>query len=153
MAGACLSDRLRKRVADNLEIDGPRFKPGYDPVDEETIANQELLVGEAQILFKERTVEEWLTTLDQVGVPCGPVKYIQELLDAGQVIAKCLDVDQEHSVAGPVRMGGPMISMSKTPRKAQGASPALGQHTDEILASLGLDSETIQRLKDNGVTR
>lgn len=152
LAVACLSDRLRKRVADILEIDDPRFKPGYDPFDEETIAAGELLVKVAESLFKERTVDEWLTTLDQVGVPCGPVRYIQELLDDEQVIANDLVVDLEHSVAGPVRMVGPMISMSETPLKVQGASPALGQHTDEILKAMGMDADTIQRLKDDGVT-
>ena len=46
-----------------------------------------------------------------------------------------------------------MISMSETPLKAQSASPALGEHTDEILGAMGIDAETIQKLKDDGVTR
>jgi formyl-CoA transferase len=153
LAIACLSDRLRKRVADILEIDDPRFKHGYDPFDEETIAASELLAEVAQSLFKERTVENWLKTFDEVGVPCGPVKYVQELLDDDQVIANNLVVDVDHSLAGSIRMVGPMINMSETPLEVQGASPALGQHTDEILKSLGLDEEMIQKLKDAGVTK
>jgi CoA:oxalate CoA-transferase len=153
LAIACLSDRLRKRVADILEIDDPRFKPDYDPFDEETIAASELLAEVAQSLFRKRTVEEWLKTFDEVGVPCGPVKYVQELLDDEQVIANDLVVDVDHSLAGLIRMVGPMINMSETPLKVQGASPALGQHTDEILRSLGLDEEMIQKLKDAGVTK
>ena len=43
LAVACLSDRLRKRVADILEINDPRFKPGFDPFDQETIAAGEIL--------------------------------------------------------------------------------------------------------------
>jgi formyl-CoA transferase len=153
LAIACLSDRLRKRVADILEIDDPRFKPDYDPFDEEAIATSELLAKVAQSLFRKRTVEEWLKTFDEVGVPCGPVKYVQELLDDEQVIANDLIVDVDHSLAGPIRMVGPMINMSETPLEVQGASPALGQHTDEILKSLGLDEAMIQKLKDAGVTK
>ncbi|MDP6715765.1 MAG: CoA transferase, partial [SAR202 cluster bacterium] len=152
LAVACLSDRLRKRVADILEIDDPRFEPGFDPFDEETIAVGEILTKEAEVLFTKRTVEEWLTAFDEVGVPAGPVRYVHELLDDEQVIANDMVVDLEHSKAGPVRMAGPMISMSETPLKAQSASPALGQHTDEILSEMGLDAETIQKLKDAGVT-
>jgi len=153
LAVACLSDRLRKRVADILELDDPRFKPGFDPFDEVTITNQAKLAETAQTLFKERTVEYWLKTFDEVGVPCGPVKYVQELLDDEQVIANDLVVNVDHSLAGPIRMVGPMINMSETPLEVQGASPALGQHTDEILKSLGLDEEMIQKLKDAGVTK
>ena len=50
MAVACLSDRLRKRVADVLGIDDPRFSPGYDPFDEETIARTEALMRRAEAL-------------------------------------------------------------------------------------------------------
>ena len=153
LAVACLSDRLRKRVADILEIDDPRFKPGFDPFDQETIAAGEILAKKAEALFTERTVKEWLSAFEKVGVPAGPVRYVQELLDDEQVVANDLVVDLEHSKAGPVRMVGPMISMSETPLKAQSASPALGEHTDEILGAMGIDAETIQKLKDDGVTR
>jgi crotonobetainyl-CoA:carnitine CoA-transferase CaiB-like acyl-CoA transferase len=43
--------------------------------------------------------------------------------------------------------------MSETPLEARSASPALGEHTDEILNDLGYSQEDIQGLKDHGVTR
>ena len=43
--------------------------------------------------------------------------------------------------------------MSETPLKAQSASPALGEHTDEILENLGYTPELIEELKRTGVTR
>jgi len=46
-----------------------------------------------------------------------------------------------------------MISMSDTPLEAQGASPALGEHTDEILSALGFQPDAIQKLRDDGVTK
>ena len=46
------------------------------------------LMAEAEALFKERTVDEWLHTFDEVGVPAGPVRYIQEMLEDEQVVAK-----------------------------------------------------------------
>lgn len=153
LAVACLSDRLRKRVADVLGIDDPRFSPGFDPFDEETIAHSEELVKQAEELFRERTVDEWLETFDSVGVPAGPVRYIQELLEDEQVQANGLSVELEHTLAGPVKMVGPIINMSETPLEARSASPALGEHTDDILASMGYSQDEIAALKSNGVTR
>ena len=152
LAVACLSDRLRKRVADVLGIDDPRFSPGFDPFDEETIAHSEKLVEQAENLFRERTVQEWLDVFDSVGVPAGPVRYIQELLEDEQIEANGLRVELEHSLAGRVKMVGPIIGMSETPLEATSASPALGEHTDEILLSLGYSKEEISDLKDGGIT-
>lgn len=153
LAVACLSDRLRKRVADVLGIDDPRFSPGFDPFDEETIAHSEELVKQAEKLFREKTVDEWLETFDSVGVPAGPVRFVQEMLDHEQVEANGLSVKLEHTLAGPVKMVGPIISMSETPLEARSASPALGEHTDEILASMGYSQDEIAVLRANGVTR
>lgn len=153
LAVACLSDRLRKRVADVLGIDDPRFSPGFDPFDEETIAHSEKLVEEAEELFRERTVQEWLDTFDSVGVPAGPVRYIQELLEDEQVEANGLSVELEHTLAGKVKMVGPIIGMSDTPLEATSASPALGEHTNEILLSMGYSQEEISGMKTDGITR
>ncbi|MQG58684.1 MAG: CoA transferase [SAR202 cluster bacterium] len=150
---ACLSDHLRRRAADILGIDDPRFEAGYDPFDDQAIAAGEALVPVAEELFKQRTVDEWLTEFDKVGVPAGPVRFVPELMDDEQVTANNLIVDLEHSLAGSVRMVGPMINMSDTPLEAQSASPALGEHTDEILSGLGFQSDEIQTLRDDGVTR
>ena len=152
LAVACLSDRLRKRVADVLGIDDPRFRPGYDPFDDETIARTEQLMKRAEDLFREKTVDEWLETFDGVGVPAGPVRFAQEMLDDEQVRANGLSVELEHTLAGPVKMVGPIISMSETPLEARSASPALGEHTDEILASMGYSQDEISVLRCNGVT-
>ena len=152
LAVACLSDRLRKRVADVLGIEDPRFEPGYDPMSPQVLDLSDELVQQAEALLLERTVDEWLEIFDGVGVPAGPVRYIQELLEDEQVKANGLVVDLEHALAGTVKMVGPMIQMSETPLEARSASPSLGEHTDEILLALGYGRHEIDDLKGEGVT-
>ena len=105
---------------------------------------------EAQLTHK--TTAEWIKILDRAGVPCGPVKFTEELIQDEQVKANELVVDLDHPKVGKVTMVGPAVRMSETPLQAINASPTLGQHTSEILSSLGYDDETIKQLIEDGIT-
>lgn len=153
LAVGCLSAPLRRRLANALGLDDIRFHPGYDPHSEEAKTFGEQLVKKAEELFRQKTVDEWLALLDKAGVPAGRVRFAEELINDEQVIANDLVVELEHSLAGKLKMVGPLIKMSATPLKARSASPALGEHTNEVLGALGYTAQEIQRLKDIGVTR
>ena len=152
LAVGCLSDRLRKRVSDLMGLDDIRFEPGYDPYSEETAAFNEALVTRAEALFLEKTVGEWLALFDEAGVPAGPVRFAEELTDDEQVVANGVVVELEHSLAGSLKMVGPLLKMTETPLEARSASPFLGEHSSAILARLGYGPDDIQRLIDEGVT-
>ena len=153
VATACLSDPLRRKMADALGLYDIRFEPGYDPYSEASTRFADELTEKAEALFLTKTTDEWVRMLDGAGVPCGPVLFTEELMNDEQVIANDLVVNLEHSKVGNVRMFGPILRMTETPLEAQFASPALGEHTGEILASLGYSADDIQRLRDEGVTR
>ena len=51
------------------------------------------------------------------------------------------------------RSAGPPLPMSETPLAVQGPSPALGDHTDEVLDSLNYSSAEIAALREAGVIR
>jgi crotonobetainyl-CoA:carnitine CoA-transferase CaiB-like acyl-CoA transferase len=153
LAVGCLSDSLRKKLLGVLELEDIRFDEGYDPTTEESLAFGGALVLKAEAIFRQRTVAEWVRALDEAGVPVGPVRFVEELMDDPQVLANNLVVDMEHAVAGALKMVGPLMKMSKTPLDLKRASPALGEHTDEILRSLGYSEAEVRDLKDRGVTR
>jgi crotonobetainyl-CoA:carnitine CoA-transferase CaiB-like acyl-CoA transferase len=71
-------------------------------------------------------------------------------------------VTNEHNVArnmvievdspiGKVKQIGVGPKLSDTPGKPKFSAPLIGQHTDEVLAGLGLDAEKIEGLKAAGV--
>ena len=132
----CLSDPLRQRLLDTLGLTDIRFDPGYDPRSEEAVAFGENLIRQAEEAFLQRTAAEWLALLDERGIPAGPVRFIEEVFDDPQVLANGLVSELEHREVGPLRMVGPLAKFSETPLEAT-PPPALGQHTDEVLAELG----------------
>lgn len=152
IAIACLSNRLRKKAADAIGVQDPRFSEGYDPENPASHSAIEDLSENIKSILITKSCEEWLSIFDAAGVPAGPVRFIQELTNDEQVIANDMVVEVNHSLAGKIKMAGPMIQMSETPLEAKSASPALGEHTDQIMLDLGYSEEQIADLKLRNVT-
>jgi crotonobetainyl-CoA:carnitine CoA-transferase CaiB-like acyl-CoA transferase len=153
IAVGCLSDPLRKRLLQVLGLHDIRFDPDYDPQSPEAIEFGKQLTRQAEAIFRQRTTAEWLRILDEAGIPAGPVRFTEELFEDEQVLANNLVVELKHSVVGRIKMVGPVITMSETPLEARSASPALGEHTEEILTALGYSPAQVEELRKKGVTR
>ena len=110
------------------------------------------IMRQAETIFATKATEEWMALLDAAGVPAGPVRLAEELWDDEQVTANGMAVELDHALVGKVRMIGPLVGMSETPTDARSASPALGQHTDEILNGLGYTHDRVEALRRAGVT-
>jgi crotonobetainyl-CoA:carnitine CoA-transferase CaiB-like acyl-CoA transferase len=149
-----LSLALRRKVCAAVGVEDERLgNPDWSPADEQWREYGAQLVERVEGIMKDRTTEEWLTVFDLHGVPAGPFHFTQELIDDPQVLANGLQVSLEHPLAGTIKMAGPPLQMSETPLAVQGPPPALGQHTDEILASIGYTPERIAALREGGVVR
>ena len=152
LAVGCLSDPLRKQLIDLVGLRDIRFEPNYDMYSEESRLFYEKLNAQMEDIFRRKSVSEWLRLLDDAGVPAGPVRFVEELVDDEQVISNGQVIELEHSVVGKVKMVGPLVRMSETPLEPILASPALGEHTDSILAACGYTAERIQELRELGIT-
>lgn len=80
-----------------------------------------------------------------------PVNFVEDVMEDPQVLANEIPVALEHELAGPQTQVGPMMRMSASPLQAQGASPVLGRHTDELVASMGYSADEIKALRERGV--
>src|SRR5690606_41494743 len=67
-----------------------------------------------------------------------------------QTAAREMVAEVDHPTAGRVKVLAPAVKMHGTPAGVFRAAPTLGQHTDEILAELGVSPEEIQRLRELG---
>lgn len=118
------------------------------------VKHREVLIPQMEVVTRTRTTAEWIALLEDKAVPCGPINDIAQAFEDEQVKARGLAVslprdagdgiDQIVGVASPVRLQG-------TPPVLRNAPPALGQHTDEVLAEMGIDERRRAALREAGV--
>jgi crotonobetainyl-CoA:carnitine CoA-transferase CaiB-like acyl-CoA transferase len=146
IAVGCLSEPLRKKMADTLGITDTRFDEGYDQYSDEALKSNEKLVKIFEAHMIKKTVSDWLNIFDKAGVPSGEVKFVEELTDNPQVIENDLVKEIEHPVLGNIKMVGPMVKMSETPLSIHLPAPELGEHSNEVLKKLGFDDDLISEI-------
>jgi len=101
------------------------------------------LVGEC---IRQRPASEWFAKLDAAGIPAGPINAISEAL---------ADIQAQHrqmvrTIAGIPLMGSP-LRLDGDRADSDLPPPRLGQHTSEVLASLGIRDDEAQALRSEGV--
>ena len=148
----CLSDPLRRRLLDTLGLTDIGLEPGYNPNTPEALAYAKELEGQAEKILIKNTSAYWLELFENRGIPAGPVRFVEELFDDPQIQANGLVNEAEHRDAGKVKMMGPLAMFSGTPMAPEISSPALGEHTWEILEELGYSGDEISRYRDSGAT-
>lgn len=113
--------------------------------------HQPLLKEMITPVFATKTVDEWIKTLKEAGIPVGPINTVDRVLQDPQVIAREMLVETDHPIAGKIKMAGVPIKLSETPGKVEEPAPTLGQHTEEILTKmLNYDNAKIEALRAAG---
>ena len=96
------------------------------------VANREELVEILQKEFSKRTAEEWLGSLRQAGVLCGPVNTLAEVFADEHVLSSGILRDVDHPAAGTLKMlASPVLVDGERPRIRR-PPPTLAQHTEEV---------------------
>ena len=115
------------------------------------VENRAELIPLLNEITATRTTTEWIAQLEARAVPCGPINGLAEVFADPQVQARGLVVKMPHPEAGEVPLVASPIRLSKTPVEYRRAPPLVGEHTDEILADLGVDAAGIAGLRERGV--
>jgi crotonobetainyl-CoA:carnitine CoA-transferase CaiB-like acyl-CoA transferase len=113
--------------------------------------NVEARLALTQEVLKAGTAEHWLDKLTKAGVPCAPVLTRFQVIKAPQVEALGSVVEFDHPKAGKLRQMRNAARFEGTPASIRHGAPALGEHSEEILAEAGYSPDQIAGLKADGV--
>jgi len=122
------------------------------------VQHRGVLIPAMEAVTRTRSTADWIALLEDKAVPCGAINDIGQAFADAQVQARGLKLNQPlapatidstaiesiASVASPLRLGA-------TPPVLHRAPPMLGEHTDEVLAGLGLAPEAVADLRAQGV--
>jgi len=114
------------------------------------VHHREVLVALLESILARHATAEWIARLEEANVPCGPINRVDQVFSDPQAIARGLAITLNHAAAGAIRLPASPLRLEKTPPEYVSAPPTLGQHTDEVLTSLGLSNEELLRLRTNG---
>jgi alpha-methylacyl-CoA racemase len=106
--------------------------------------------AEVERIFLSRTRAAWHEFAERNDCCLEPVLELDEALDSELVRAREMVVELDQPGADGVRLLGVPVKMSRTPGAPAGPGPALGEHTDEVLAGLGYSQEEVAAMKESG---
>jgi crotonobetainyl-CoA:carnitine CoA-transferase CaiB-like acyl-CoA transferase len=109
--------------------------------------NKEAMNEMIAAALQARTTGEWFELLVAAGLPCGPVYDIKQAFADPQVEALRLKRSVVHPRLGELDLVAQPCEITGFDREIRTATPDLGEHTNEILGSLGYSAEDIETLK------
>jgi crotonobetainyl-CoA:carnitine CoA-transferase CaiB-like acyl-CoA transferase len=118
------------------------------------VMNRDALVARVSELLARRTSREWLDAFNSAAIPCGPINSIAEAFAEPQAVHRKLRFDLPRAQGGSVpQVRNPAI-FSRSPITPITPPPALGEHTNDVLASvLRLSTEELAELRAQAVIR
>ena len=143
-----MAERLFRAIGREEMIADPRFRTNSDRV-----KNAEACEAPIVAFIGARTLAENMEIFERAEVTAAPVYDIDQFMADPHVIARDILVDVPDGETGQLPMHNVIPRLSATPGRLRRPAPKLGEHTAEILGSLGLDAAEIEGLAREGIIR
>jgi crotonobetainyl-CoA:carnitine CoA-transferase CaiB-like acyl-CoA transferase len=126
----------------------PRFAT---PVDR--FRNNTEIVGLLDELFASQPYSHWAPRLDATGIIWGKVASLPDLIadPAARHLGMFTAIEHPDLPGGSFETLAAPFAMSASEVRARGRAPSVGEHTDEVLAQFGVDSDRVAALRSAGV--
>ena len=141
-----LWERMCHAIALEELVEDPRFRNNPDRVE-----NREALFEVLASRFREDTTEAWAEKLREAGVPCAPIRTIDEVVAEPQTKALGLVRPVEHEMIPGYADVGVGVSWDGERPETRSVPPRLGADTRAILSDAGRSDDQIEELIAQGV--
>ncbi|NCF18606.1 MAG: CoA transferase [Haliea sp.] len=147
---AAATDRQRQGVLRALGKESLMDDPRFNTL-ESLMANFKEYSAIMKEAFLELSTEEALEKLKANDVPCARCHTLDEVLAQPQVAANNSIEVRQHPLMGRMRVIKSPARFAGEALEPGGHCPAHGEHTDDVLASMGIDAARVESLKASGV--
>ena len=144
------SERLWDRFCQGIGRQDLKDDPEY-ATNGDRVRNRAKIVPMLQEFFLTRTSTEWVTDLQAVSVPAGPINDLADVFADPQVIHREMLLEMPHPTLGSIKQTGLPLKFSVTPGGLDRHPPLLGEHNREILAGLGYSDADIAEMAAGAV--
>ncbi len=147
---AAASERVWERMCDAIGHSEWKSEPKYRTRKTRSDHRVELnaKIGEAT---RHKPSAHWVELFEEAGVPCGPIYSIDQVFADPQVQHLGMAASVTSRKRGDFQLVASPINMEGTPKKIRSATPEAGEHTKEILKTVGYSDADIEALKQKGV--
>ena len=116
------------------------------------LKNREILIEELEKTFATKPAEEWVAKFLAVGLPAGRLNTYPEAFESEHGKHRNMRMEIPHPVEGTVPNIGFPVKLTGTPQQIRRHPPLLGEHTNEVLAEIGLGSQAEELCKEGAFT-
>ena len=114
------------------------------------LANRPALIEALEVSFAKKTSAEWVEEFLDVGIPAGPILSYPQAFESEHGRHRQMRIEIDHPVEGKVPNIGFAVKLSATPQQVRLPPPLLGEHTEAVLAELGIGAEERAALEAQG---
>ncbi|MGJ9385197.1 CaiB/BaiF CoA transferase family protein [Salipaludibacillus sp. CF4.18] len=111
------------------------------------VANRTELVPIIEDRLGKIEGDQIIKKLDEVGVPCGPIHTLDQILTHPQVESREMMMELDHPFIDNLKVPGFPVKLSSTPAVVSRHPPLLGEHNEEVLKELGYTETEIDTMK------
>ncbi|TBU72976.1 CaiB/BaiF CoA transferase family protein [Phytopseudomonas daroniae] len=99
---------------------------------------------------EQRGRDEVIEALKEARVPAGYPYTAADIVSDPHYLARQM-IETVQTSAGPLKVPGVLPKLSRTPGRIGEGGPQLGEHSEQVLAGLGLTDEQVRGLRERGI--
>jgi formyl-CoA transferase len=144
--GDSIFKRMMKAIGRNDLADDPKLARNDGRVEHNDMLDQAI-----SRWTTSHDLDEVLGTLDAAAVPCSKIYTAADIHADPHYRARDMIGQFSLPDGQAINLPGIVPKLSETPGQTKWLGPALGAHTAEVLASIGIDSSAVDELRTQGV--